>query len=115
MVNTRKDTTHDTVLNTAFDVSYMALLETDQVSLDDELQSRLRVMIVDEVRGVLLKECERMGKTGADAEQYVCTQAYREVSRRLRQELQQEEMAGSLPSPLAARMVLLPAFETVEG
>jgi hypothetical protein len=115
MANNRKDTALRSVLNTAFDVTYMALLEADQISLDDELQCRLRETIVSEVYGVLWAECERMTLSGEEIRQYFCAQGHREVSRRLKQELQQEEIMGALSPEVAARLVLLPAFEVIEG
>lgn len=104
-----------TVLDTAFDVAYLSLLETDQVSLDTDIQDRLRALIVGEVDGVLAEECARMGKSEADTERHYCSHAFKEVSRRLKQELLQEEAAGSLPAKIASRMLLLPAFERAEG
>jgi hypothetical protein len=104
-----------TVLDTAFDVAYMSLLETDQVSLDTDIQTHLREVVVNEVYGVLREECARMGKKGAEQESYFCSHAFREVSRRLTQELLQEDATGSLPPQIAVRMEFLPAFETVDG
>ena len=102
-------------LNKAFDVAYLSLLEADKISLDDDLQKRLRVILVTEVYGILEEECTRMGKTISEKENYFCSHGFREISRRLKQELQEEEAAGTLPAPLMAKMMFLPAFENAEG
>jgi hypothetical protein len=102
-------------LHTAFDVAYMAVLEEDKVSLDTDIQQHFRELIVNEVYAVLWDECQRMSKSAAETEQHFCAHGFREVSRRLRQELQEEDKAGNLPPEISARMVLLPAFETLES
>lgn len=103
------------VLQTAFDESYLAQLETGSVSLDDELQHRLRVMIVTEVYGVLKGECERMGKADVGMHDYFVEQGPKEVDRRLKQELQGDQPIQTSGEGGHPHLVLLPSFEGAEG
>lgn len=114
-MNTSSVTT-TAILHDAFDQAYLALLEEGSVSLDDEMQQRVRDVVIPEVEGVLRAECERMGLADEDRAAHVRAHALDEVSRRVSQELQEDETAPEGDS-VASRsgLVLLPALEPAKG